>query len=150
MFDFDKDFLYDETDDAPSGDAFTGIYVTGQSDASTVLVQVYENGQLEDTSFVDSDSESIEEALVDATNQLNSDLDRDDDDEDYEKPDILVDSRISEKFEDNLAKFPYEPEDVDDDDDLSFISPEERARIEADLEDAAEDAFTRYLDNSLD
>ena len=144
MFDNDREFDFEETEDCPSGDSFTGVFVTGQSDSSTLLVQVYEQGNLEDTAFVDAQTESVEEAINDAVNQIISDSDEDE--EFQETPDVLIDSKISETFEKNLAKFPYESEDYDTNDDIPLISPQERAEIEAELEDEAEDAYTRFLD----
>lgn len=103
---------------------FTGLFLTSWDDSLWIL-KVFVNGDMID--FVDN---------IDA--------------EEFE---LFVDETLVDELEENLVNFPLEEEidifpDDDDDDDADFLlSPQERAEIESEREDEAEDAFTRFCDN---
>lgn len=124
---------------------FTGFFLTSWDDSLWIL-KVFVNGDMIDfVDNIDPEEDSVEAIVY----RYNLSID----DVDAEEFELFVDETLVDELEENLVNFPLEEEidifpDDDDDDDADFLlSPQERAEIESEREDEAEDAFTRFCDN---
>lgn len=118
----------------------TGLFITQEVNGTWILKH-FEDGSLIDyIDNIDSENDSIHGIINSYLFSIN-----------YNEAfiDVYVDPSILDEFERNLEELPLD--DIDlfsiEDDNESIVTPQERAKIEAELEDEAEDAFTRFCDN---
>ncbi len=131
---------YTSIDPSSVSKNFTGLFLTKWEDGMWVL-KLFENGKLLDfVDNIDPEEDSIDGIVF----RYLSSIENDD-----HSIELYVDSSITDAFETNLEDFPFEDVSLlsDEDYDDYVLTPQERAEIEAELEEDAEDAFTRFCDN---